>query len=670
MFEELLSILPYNPSLINQLGFYGKRLRAERTVRRIGLIFIVLAFLVQFFAVLSPAQSTVADSTNDLVNGGFSSASEAANICNQNTDGYGTILANYGITCAKVASANTVTLTSTDYSRQLFSMGRLPYPLAGETQITIGQSSNYYVRYLWAWDTGPPSTYQALNVTSVGGQTFFLLYGCGNLTSVGLPVPVAQPPAITVSKTTSPGFPAANSTVTPGEVLSYRIVYGNSGGPAQNVVISDPMPANTTFSSIGGGAQTNSFNPTTHIAEWGWSTLPAGANNDYDEVAVTVNPGVPNGTKICNVATLSATGVPTLTTNQVCMIVSVPTPTPTPVTPVLTIAKTTTTGFPEANSTVTPGTILSYKLAFTNNTATAQNVVINDPLPANTTLSSMTDGNSSTRSYSSSSNNAKWTWDSVPANTTTDYVNVSVKVNANTPNGTKVCNTADISATGVSTISSNQVCMNVYQPPTTTQCAANLSSQDTIACVSIHKTAANLTEGISNANGTTAQPNDDILYTLYAQNQGETPVQGYVFEDQLSDVLDYANVINLYGGTINSDGEVSWPAETIAPGQTTFEQVEIKVMNVIPQTPVSSSDPEHYNLTMTNIYGNTININVPGSTAKTIETTSAALPNTGPGSSLFIGAVIVMLAGYFLTRSRLLAKETAIAIHDNINGGL
>jgi len=35
------------------------------------MIFIVLTFLVQFFAVLSPPVSTVAASNNDLINGGY-----------------------------------------------------------------------------------------------------------------------------------------------------------------------------------------------------------------------------------------------------------------------------------------------------------------------------------------------------------------------------------------------------------------------------------------------------------------------------------------------------------------------------------------------------------------------------------------------------------------------
>jgi uncharacterized repeat protein (TIGR01451 family) len=574
MLEELLSVLPYNPSLINQLGFYGKRLRAERNIRRIGLIFIVLAFLVQFFAVLSPAQPTVADSTNDLVNGGFSSAAEAGSICNQNLDGYGTILANYGITCARVAAAPTIYIHSTDFNRQLYSMGRLPYGIAGEAPVNV-DGTTYYIRYLWGWDTGPPSTYEALNVTTAGGQTFLLLYACGNLTSVGVPVPVAKPPALTISKTTSPGYPVANSTVAPGTILSYRVVFNDPGGVAQNVEVNDPVPANTTFNWIGSGsASTYGYVPDANEAQWKWPTVAGGTTNDYVDVKVEVNPNSPNGTVICNIANVSATGITPINSNQVCMTVKKACPPPVVTPPVV----------------IPPPKVCQYDTS----------------LPATSSLCVPCEYNSA------------------------------------------------ITA-------SNSLCV---------PCSASQSSQDTIACVVVHKTATNLTQGIADANNTTAQPSDNILYTLYADNEGKGAVSKYVFQEQLSDVLDYSNVVNLYGGTMGANDEVTWPAVNIAAGQTAFEQVEVQVMSVIPQTPTSSSDPDHFNLVMTNVYGNTININVPGSPAKAVETTAAALPNTGPGSSLFVGAIIVMVTGYFFTRSRLLAKETDIAMHDTINGGL
>src|ERR1700721_2691740 len=110
MFEKLLSALPFNPGTVQQLSFYARRLKAERSIRRVGVVFLVLAFFVQFFAFFSPPQATLADSPNDLINGGLGSPSEAAanayTYCVNNTEEYQQLLAYYGITCNRLEDAN------------------------------------------------------------------------------------------------------------------------------------------------------------------------------------------------------------------------------------------------------------------------------------------------------------------------------------------------------------------------------------------------------------------------------------------------------------------------------------------------------------------------------------------------------------------------------------
>lgn len=537
MFEKLLSSLPFNPSVAQQLAFYAKRMRQEESVRRIGLIFIVFAFLIQFFAFVSPPKSTSAASPNDLIDGGFSSASQAASDCQSNIENYGTILANYGITCAKVASAQTLTINSDDWNKNLWSEGRLPYNIPGETPVSIpGLGYTIYARYLWGWDSpGTSSSYQVLNVTNTGGQTFLLMYACGNLVSVGFPQPVQQPANLVTSKTTIPNYPVANSTVTPGTVLGYRIYWSNIGGPAKDVSVDDPQPNNTTFSN---------FSPSTaNIAgfsggatHWGFYSMPAGASN----------------------------------------------------------------------------------------------------------------------------------W----------YVDTYYKVNDNTPNGTRICNTASVAASGISPISTNQICMNVQanapppQPTPTPKasqplCEQQLSSENTSACLTYSKAATNLTENISNANGTTAQAGDVIEYTLSATNNGSSSVN-YTFSDNLSYVLDYAKLTDSNGGSLDSGDNISWPAVNIAAGQTASKKFTVTVDNPIPAIPASTSDPNFYNLKMTNQFGNTITINLPTSPVAVVQSTTNTLPNTGPGTSVIIGAIVVAITGFFFYRSRLLFKESRIAVSEQL----
>jgi hypothetical protein len=124
MFEKLLGLLPYNPSLVHQLGFYSERMREEASIRRIGMVFIVLAFMVQFFAVLSPPQVSTADSVNSLINGGFSTAAEAKSYCTNNVRHYKDILNAFGITCTAVGLGEAVDIHSA--ARDYYSMGWNP----------------------------------------------------------------------------------------------------------------------------------------------------------------------------------------------------------------------------------------------------------------------------------------------------------------------------------------------------------------------------------------------------------------------------------------------------------------------------------------------------------------------------------------------------------------
>lgn len=441
MFEKILASLPFNPSLVNQLSFYHKRMSAEKSIRRIGLIFISFAFLIQFFAVISPPVETSAASPNDLVNGGFQNASQAAADCNSNLQGYRDILDNYGITCSMVASAQTISINSRQWNGQLYSMGRQPgsdygKSLPGETPININ-GTILYARYLWGWDSpGTSSTYQALNVTTPGGQTFLLLYNCGNITSVGFPQPIPKP---------TPPTP--------------------------------PKPI---------------------------------VNCPYDS-------SIPQTDSACVVCPYN---------NQI--------------------------------------------------------------------------------------------------------------------------------------IATNSQCK---------PCEQSLSSSDTLACIVPSKSATNLTQGVQDANGTTAQAGDLIEYTLYAKNVGKATQKAYVFSDNLTYVLNYSQIVQTNGGTVDSNNVISWPATDIAAGQTATEKFQVKVDNPIPGTPASSSDPTYFNLTMHNTYGNTITIKLPQTPAKVVETvTTTNLPNTGPGTSLFIAALVVSVAGFFFYRSRVLVKESAIAINETIEG--
>lgn len=482
MLDKLLATLPYNPSMVHQLAFYGRRMREESSVRRAGLILLVLAFLIQFFAVISPPQPTLADSPNDLVNGGVKSAAQAEQVCKDNTRHYGDIMHYYGITCAEVGGADTITLKSTQteavagHVYKLYSMGHVSHGATnantqkptGEIQVATPGAATY-VRYLDSFDTGSSSSYTALRFRSAATKKqYFILFNCGNLVTFGVPTPYTPPTPPPAPKPAPTPVPAPKPAPTP---------------------VPAPKPAPT------------------------------------------------------------------------------PVPVPTPKPPVCAY-----------DSSI---------LASNNKCVVCQ------------------------------------------------Y------------NGSIIATDTDCKP-----------------------CTSLTSSENLQACILTHKTVANVTTGLANADGSTAQAGDVLTYTLYAQNNGKKTIKDFVFTDNISDTLDYADVSDLHSGVIDASNVVSWTGVDIKAGETVTKQITIKVKDPVPSTPVSASDAGHFDLLMTNVFNNAVNVKLPAPIAKTVEITTTKLVNTGPGTGLFIAASLVIIAGYFYSRSRLLATESSIAVQENTSGGL
>ena len=71
MFRKIVSQLSFSPALVGQLSFYAKRLRKEQATRRLGLIFVAMALVVQSLVVFQAPEAANASSSNDFVPGGL-----------------------------------------------------------------------------------------------------------------------------------------------------------------------------------------------------------------------------------------------------------------------------------------------------------------------------------------------------------------------------------------------------------------------------------------------------------------------------------------------------------------------------------------------------------------------------------------------------------------------
>lgn len=545
MFKKLLSNLPFNPSLINQVSFYAKRLNKEASIRRLGLVFISLTVAVQAFAVISPAEASNQCSSNDVIRCGFRSRSEAVQQCNNNTAGFRSIIEHFGVTCATLANASTETVNSRAFDNKLYSMGRNPYSKPGEFAFNIPSAGTFYFRPLSSWGN---VNYKMLSMKTPDGAPFRIMYDCGNVVVERDYRPPAKPePAskITLKKVNDPA-----TAVKPGDIITYTIAFANTGGTSAFFTVNDRLSPELEFIS-------------SEHSDW--------------------------------------------------------------------VFKRT-------------GQTMSW--------------------------------NNNTPPY--------YTFGNTDAFGTPGFIKVQARVKDNVTSGESVCNTAwatDVNPTTreIQNWGDSTVCNKVV-----IECPEGTIAQPDGTCktpepeikeplLTIEKSAQNVTQNIDDANNTTAQPGDVIEYSLTTQNYGEGEAKDIILKpEKLADILEYANLDlnSLDGGVFDNDTQsIAWNNRvTIKPGEKIVKSFKVTVKNPLPQTPSPAGNPGSFDLVMTNVYGNTINIKLPGGIIKNTEQVTQTLPNTGPGEALAIGGVLTVVAGYFFARSRLMAKELSFVKQEYSSG--
>jgi uncharacterized repeat protein (TIGR01451 family) len=321
----------------------------------------------------------------------------------------------------------------------------------------------------------------------------------------------------TVSSPTDPAAPSATDTDTPnpfanlsiskddgsavytaGTNVSYTITVANTGpSDAQNVVMSDPLPAGTTLVSV--------------TVPTGWSrtdSTPAGANGTITAAATTLVAGsgpqvftlvlhTPSG-MTTNLVNTAAVGSPTAPTSPS----ATDTDTPSPLAN-LTISKT------DGSATYTAGTDVSYTITVADTgPSDAQNVVLSDPLPAGTTLVSviLPSGWSRTDSTSAGTNGT-----------------ITAKANALVAgSGPQVFTLVVHTPSGMVTNLVNTATVTSPTDPT----APSATDTDTPSPL------ANLTI-VKDDNSATYTAGTDVSYTITVANSGPSDARNVVMSDPL-----------------------------------------------------------------------------------------------------------------------------------------
>jgi uncharacterized repeat protein (TIGR01451 family) len=193
----------------------------------------------------------------------------------------------------------------------------------------------------------------------------------------------------------------------------------------------------------------------------------------------------------------------------------------------------------------------------------------------------------------------------------------------------------------------------------------------------LSKKVTNATQLKDDANNTTAKSGDRLEYRLSVKNTGKTTGM-YAIEDNLTDILEYTDLIDAGGGTLTKKdaftpiekvNTVTWPSIAIKPGETVQKIVSVQVKASIPATPQSVGNPESYNCRLVNNFsGHQTIILVECPTPKNIERVVTELPKTGTTENILFAGITLAVVVYFYARARQMKKEVRL-IRRDLNAG-
>jgi uncharacterized repeat protein (TIGR01451 family) len=409
---------------------------------------------------------------------------------------------------------------------------------------------------------------------------------------------------------------SSNVNANVGDIVQYQIVVSNfTNSTVNNITVIDNMPFGISFNpgslSITGSGLINPFNGGNNFSNISISSLAPGQN------VVIVFTGTVNQTgTLVNTASASAPSVPTVSATATVIVNGSGGFSQLNISKV--IRDITAQGSYAKNISGASGDRVGYQITVNNPSSnTLNNVVLNDQVPSGFSYAFGTTRVDGNLTVDITSNNSRISLGTMfqgqqhvvtfegtingSANSTFTNVALVSADNANT-----VQDSASITLTGVQ--------------------GANVNLLQS-------KRAFNDTKGVD-ATSVAASKQDFITYTLTVTNTGNATAQAYIFQDDLSSVLNNATFVDNGGGGVLNGNTVVFSPVDIPAGATVSKTFRVRVNFFLPNG----------NVSLINTFGNTVTINV----GQVLGAVFVA-PKTGPSASLAFGfgAVMTILFAIF-----------------------
>lgn len=631
MFRKIVSSLPFSPALVGQLGFYAKRLKKEELTRRLGLIFTVLAVIMQSFTVFSPPEQALASNGSDIIPGGITSVAQVLSTYDAGSKGqndFKDLMDYLGITRGELADMSHKVEYVCSSDKDWISFGRQHHYSASEGELVhnvprqAGGVSKFYSVPLYRFDSvnNHINCYDSYIGTSKKAGKFSIMRKCGNIQIKKDIQKFPKGHFVTATCKTIQGY--AYDERQTGLPVKVYLFFGGPPGKGKQY---GPLTANqaSPSSPVGSGHGFNFAVP----EEYQKSTKPTVVWATLQPLAGWNQPAV----QFDNKTEIPGNCVPPQTPTASCV-------------------------------GLTKSSIDRTKLKLQATAETEQSATI-------TSYSFTVVDSSGKKVYEETVTSGNKTASSKVIEPTKDGKYVA-KVVVNTSVGPKTSAECEVPFEINPTDKCPYPGSGGIEPnnPECKPCPQNeklwINDPDCSPTITQSKEAKNLTKNISDANGTTAAASDRIEFVVNTTNIGSTPITTSVTES-LTDILEYARLIDAGGGVMDQQTKIlSWGDVKLDPQKNDTRRFVVQLLDAIPATPRGANNPAAFNCVMTNAYGNTIEIMVECPAVKSVETTVKDLPRTGPTENVLFGSVLLMAVTYFYARSRQMHKEALLVRKD------
>ncbi len=436
-------------------------------------------------------------------------------------------------------------------------------------------------------------------------------------------------------------------TTNAGDSITYTLNWSVSGNTPVNTVLTDPLPANTTFVSASNGGTSDGTTVTWNLgtknpAANGSVTLTVKANSPLDSGTVITNTG-----KICGTGELplNADHREGLTTKCATSTVT------TTVSAKASLGLTKTADLVTVNGNQNITYTITWSVAGNSQTT---NVTVTDPIPATTTYVSMNCGSTTGMCTMSTTGtpvtSATWLLGTRnPGETgTLTYV---VKTAISVPNGSIIPNTAKIAADGIDPVFAT----------------ANVTAA-TAPQLQITKTA----------NATIVNPGDPITYTVLVKNIGTDTAINAVMSDTLpagftwvsenpaaTTIVGQTGTWNLGNMAVGDTKTIAYTVN-VAPGTTagTYNNIAAAKADNAPkvstQVPVQTRVPQVLGETTTPTLGITKTVSKTTANPGDVLTYTVIIKNTGSGSAINVVLNDTLPTGFTFDGTTLTTKSWSL----------